>query len=81
MYRRLMRGFFRSGTGYITDIGMTGPSESVIGMDIDVSLKRFTTTLPEKYRIASGECMLNGCVFEISDEDCRVLAIKRIFLR
>lgn len=41
------------GTGYITDIGMTGPKHSVIGMDIDVSLKRFETTLPERYKIAS----------------------------
>ena len=41
------------GTGYITDIGMTGPKHSVIGMNIDVSLKRFETTLPERYKIAS----------------------------
>lgn len=42
-----------NGTGYITDIGMTGPKNSVIGMDIAVSIKRFETTLPERYRIAS----------------------------
>ena len=47
------------GTAYITDIGMTGPKKSVIGMDIDASLKRFITTLPEKYKIAVGETMLN----------------------
>lgn len=41
------------GTGYITDIGMTGPKFSVIGMDIDASLKRFETTLPERYKIAN----------------------------
>ena len=48
------------GTGYITDIGMTGPKNSVIGMDIKASLKRFETTLPERYKIAEGECILNG---------------------
>ena len=48
-----------NGTAYITDIGMTGPKKSVIGMDIDASLKRFLTTLPEKYKIAQGESMLN----------------------
>ena len=37
------------GTGYITDIGMTGPTESVIGMDVQVSIKRFVTSLPERY--------------------------------
>lgn len=66
------------GTGYITDIGMTGPKESVIGMNIEASLKRFVTTLPEKYRVAVGESMLNGCVFEINDETCKITNIKRI---
>ncbi len=56
------------GTGYITDIGMTGPKKSVIGMDVDASLKRFVTSLPERYKIASGECKLNAVVFEINDE-------------
>ena len=41
------------GTAYITDIGMTGPKNSVIGMNIEASLKRFVTTLPEKYRVAT----------------------------
>lgn len=66
------------GTAYITDIGMTGPSKSVIGMDIDVSIKRFETTLPEKYKLAEGTCILNGCIFEINDENCRVSKITRI---
>ena len=66
------------GTGYITDVGMTGPKNSVIGMDIEASLKRFLTTLPERYRVAKGECILNGCVFEIDDETCRTKKIIRI---
>lgn len=66
------------GTGYITDIGMTGPKESVIGMDIQASLKRFITTLPEKYRVAGGEVILHGCIFEINDETCRLNRIIRI---
>lgn len=66
------------GTAYITDIGMTGPKKSVIGMDIDASIKRFETTLPEKYKLAEGNCMLNGCIFEINDETCRVNKITRI---
>ncbi len=66
------------GTGYITDIGMTGPKESVIGMEIEASLKRFLTTLPEKYRVASGDSKLNGALFEINDENCKIRSIKRI---
>ena len=68
----------KKGTGYITDIGMTGPKYSVIGMDIDVSIKRFVTTLPERYKLASGKAFLNGCVFEIDDENCRTKAVYRI---
>lgn len=66
------------GTAYITDIGMTGPIKSVIGMDVDTSIKRFETTLPERYKLAEGKCMLNGCIFEINDETCRVNKITRI---
>ena len=67
-----------NGTGYITDIGMTGPKNSVIGMDIKVSIKRFETTLPERYKIATGECMLNAVVFDVDDESNKVKNIKRI---
>ncbi|MCI8832874.1 MAG: TIGR00282 family metallophosphoesterase [Clostridia bacterium] len=68
------------GTGYLTDIGMTGPKNSVIGMDIEASLKRFVTTLPERYKMAEGECIFNGCIFDINDETCRVDKITRIYL-
>ena len=65
-------------TGYITDLGMTGPEESVIGMDISASIKRFETTLPEKYKLAEGKCKLNGCIFDINDVSCKVEKITRI---
>ena len=68
-----------NGTAYISDIGMTGPKKSVIGMDPDASIKRFVTSLPERYKLADGECIFNGCVFEINDENCRVEKIERIF--
>ncbi len=66
------------GTAYITDIGMTGPKNSIIGMDNDVALKRFITLMPERYKTAEGEAKLRGCVFEINDETCQVKSIKRI---
>ena len=68
------------GTGYITDIGMTGPKESVIGMNIQASVKRFETALPERYKIAEGECIFNGVIFDIDDESSKVTSIKRIYL-
>lgn len=66
------------GTGYITDIGMTGPKKSVIGMDVSASIKRFETTLPERYRIATGECIFNGVIFDVDDNTNKVREIKRI---
>lgn len=66
------------GTGFITDIGMTGPEISVIGMDVSASIKRLETTLPEKYRLAEGNCMLNGIIFEIDDETNKVINLKTI---
>ena len=68
------------GTAYITDIGMTGPKDSIIGMEKDAALKRFLTALPEKYKIAQGEAMLNACAFEVNDETNKVEKIKRISL-
>lgn len=68
------------GTAYITDLGMTGPKNSVIGMDKKASIKRFVTALPEKYRLAEGDCKLNSCLFKIDDETCRTIEINRINL-
>ena len=68
------------GTGYITDLGMTGPKNSVIGMDIGVSIKRFETTLPERYKIANGECIFNAVIFDINDDNNKVKNIERIYL-
>lgn len=68
------------GTGYITDIGMTGPKNSVIGMDITVSVKRLETALPERYKLAEGDCKFNGVIFETDDERNKVTSIKRIVM-
>ncbi len=66
------------GTAYITDIGMTGPKRSVIGMDVEVSLKRFSTSLPERYKLAEGKGKFNSCLFEINDNTNKVKKIIRI---
>ncbi len=68
------------GTAYITDIGMTGPKKSIIGMETEVALKRFLTSLPEKYKVATGEAIFNGVVFKINDENNKVEKIKRIYI-
>ena len=65
-------------TAYITDIGMTGPKKSIIGMDIDASIKRFLTSLPEKYKTADGEGKFNSCLFEIDEKTNKVVNIRTI---
>lgn len=47
-------------------------------MNILASIKRFETTLPERYKIADGDCMLNGVLFDIDDKNNKVKKIKRI---
>ena len=70
-----------NGTGYISDIGMTGPINSVIGMNVNAAIKRFLTSLPERYKLAEGACKLEGCIFEINDDDCRTVSIERVIIR
>ena len=67
------------GTGYITDLGMTGPYNSILGVEKDIIVKKFVTQVPEKFEIAKGEAQLNGVVFEIDDKSRNVVSIKRIF--
>ncbi len=69
------------GTGYITDLGMTGPKKSVIGMDVSASIKRFLTSLPERYKLAEGPAIFNGCIFEINDDSCKTINVYRINYR
>jgi len=59
---------------------MTGPRDSVIGMDINASIKRFETALPEKYKIAEGKCIFNGVVFDIDEKTNKVVETKRIYI-
>ncbi len=66
------------GTAYITDIGMTGPKDSALGMDINVAIKRMVTTLPEKYKVAEGECFFNGIIIDVDDKNSKAIGIKRI---
>ena len=69
------------GTAYITDIGMTGPKKSVIGMDVGASVKRFVTTLPERYKVSDDkEIICNGCILKLNSESCRVEKFSRIKL-
>jgi metallophosphoesterase (TIGR00282 family) len=68
-----------NGTAYITDAGMTGSIEGVIGVKKDIILKHFLTQLPVRHQPAKGKCQLNG-VFTQTDSSGKAVLIKRIFL-
>ena len=69
---------YETGMGYITDVGMTGPKDSIIGMAPEAALKRFLTQIPERYACASGETMLNAVVFEFDEKAKKVTRIDKI---
>ena len=64
------------GTGYITDCGMCGARESILGMNIDASIKRLAFKLPAKYEPADGPGFVCGIIFE-TDRNGRCTEIKR----
>lgn len=69
---------YDTGMGYITDVGMTGPKDSIIGMVPEAALKRFLTQIPERYACAEGAFMLNAVVFSFDLDKKRVTDVKRI---
>ena len=66
------------GTAYLTDAGMTGPHDSIIGMEKEPSLARFLNGMPAKFEPASGNRRLNGAVIEADDKSGRATKITRI---
>jgi hypothetical protein len=72
---------FPNGTGYITDVGMTGPCVSVLGVVPQLAIDRFITKMPSKFTNASGPCCLSGVVFDINNKTKRVDSINRIQIK
>jgi calcineurin-like phosphoesterase len=59
------------GTGYITDLGMTGAVQSVLGIDPEQSIGKFFGDPPQRYNSARGPAKLEGCIFTIDPETGR----------
>lgn len=72
---------FERGTGFITDIGMTGPFDSVIGMDVNSSIRRFVEKMPVPYMVAKGPSMLSFIVAEIDEKTGRTTHIQRMCIQ
>ena len=69
---------FSQGTGYITDLGMTGPQDSVIGRRHDAIVEHFLTGMPKKFEVADKDVELEGAIVNIDDETGKALSIERV---
>lgn len=66
------------GTAYVTDIGMTGPADSIIGDDVESVLKRFLTGVPHRLSVGKGKPILNAILVEVDENSGRAISIERI---
>ncbi|HHU89754.1 MAG TPA: TIGR00282 family metallophosphoesterase [Clostridiaceae bacterium] len=67
-----------NGTAYISDVGMTGPADGVIGVDKELILKKFTLGLPVQHEPAKGRAQINAVIITINEEKNKLSEIKRI---
>jgi len=70
-----------NGTAYITDVGMTGPAVSVIGVEKEQIIERFLLQMPMKFETAKGDGILSAVVIEINEESGKATAIQRLQLK
>lgn len=71
---------FPKGTAYLTDLGMTGPIDSVIGVKKEICVRRSITQIPFKMETAEGEASMSGAVFAIDPVSRRCVSIERFYL-
>ena len=72
---------YPKGTGYITDLGMTGPIESVLGVEPAQSVESFLGGLPGRYRNPEGPCKLQGAIFTLDSATGLCTAVERVDIR
>ena len=63
-----------NGTGYITDVGMTGTIHSVLGVKSEIIIEKFKTKLPARFDLASGECKMECVLFDIDDKSGKCIS-------
>lgn len=69
------------GTAYITDVGMTGPRDSVIGIKKELVIEKFITYMPNRFECATGEGMFSAIIVDVDEETGRAGGIKRLCLQ
>jgi calcineurin-like phosphoesterase len=66
------------GTAYITDVGMCGPMDSVIGVKTELAVRRFRLHMPVKFEVASGPTLLQGALVDVDPATGQALSIRRL---
>jgi hypothetical protein len=66
------------GTAYLTDAGMCGPVDSVIGMRREPVLRRFLTQMPHRFEVASGPAVVQGVIVDVDETTGRARGIERV---
>jgi hypothetical protein len=69
------------GTAYISDAGMTGPFDSVIGIDKEIIIERFLTQMPNKFDLAKNDIRMQGVILDIDAESGKAKAIERVSVK
>lgn len=67
-----------NGSGYITDLGMTGPVNGIIGTEADAVIEKFRTKMPVRFKVAGGEIKAYGAIFELDTDTKKVKSVRRI---
>lgn len=67
------------GTGYITDLGMTGPADSILGMNKNIIIRRFRTGIPQKFELAEGSGQFCACIFTVDEITGRCSDVERLW--
>jgi metallophosphoesterase (TIGR00282 family) len=66
------------GTAFISDVGMTGPHDSVLGRDKEAVIRRFVTQMPQRLEVAEGNVLLNGVIVDVDENTGLARSIERI---
>lgn len=69
------------GLGFVTDLGMTGPALSVLGIRPQQSVNRFLGGLPSRYEPSDGPCKLESAIFSIDTQSRRCISVERLDIR
>ncbi|XOQ44836.1 MAG: 2',3'- and 3',5'-cNMP phosphodiesterase YmdB, calcineurin family [Clostridium sp.] len=67
-----------NGTGYLSDLGMTGPIHSVLGVKPELVIRKMRTKMPVRFAVADGDCRIDGAVFSIDEKTGKTICIERL---